>query len=59
MSESAVAHDTSDVTHIDGEVVGKQDQSKWGVQVVRMQTCMTKQAGETILKGTTRMGLTD
>lgn len=41
-----------DVTYIDAEVVGKTDQSAYGMPIVTVQTKMTTQNGETILKGT-------
>lgn len=45
-----------DVTWIDGEVIDKIADSEWG-PVVRVQTVMTTQEGEVILKGTAEVGL--
>lgn len=40
-----------DVTFVDGEVIEKIDQSAYGVPVVQVQTTMTTQNGDIILKG--------
>jgi hypothetical protein len=46
-----------DVTYVDGEVVEKIEQSAYGLPVVRVQTRMTTQNGDTILKGTAEVSL--
>ncbi len=46
-----------DVAYVDGTVVEKIDQSEWGVPVVRVQTSMTTQTGDVILKGTAEVSL--
>lgn len=46
-----------DLTYVDGEVVEKIDKSEWGMPVVRVQTVMKNQEGETILKGTAEVEL--
>ena len=43
---------SGDVTYVDGEVIAKQEESEFGVPVVTVQTVMTTQSGEVILKGT-------
>ena len=44
-------------TPVDGTVIEKIDQSEWGVPVVRVQTNMTTQTGDVILKGTAEVSL--
>ena len=46
-----------DVTYVDGEVIEKIDQSPYGCPLVKVQTKMTTQDGETILKGTAEVQL--
>jgi hypothetical protein len=46
-----------DVAYVDGEVIEKIDQSAYGMPIVRVQTKMTTQDGETILKGTADVSL--
>jgi acyl dehydratase len=46
-----------DVTYVDGEVIQKLDTSDYGVPVVVVQTVMTTQNGEVILKGTAEVEL--
>jgi acyl dehydratase len=46
-----------DVAYVDGEVIEKLDQSAYGMPIVRVQTTMTTQDGETILKGTADVSL--
>ncbi|GIX29790.1 MAG: hypothetical protein KatS3mg124_0262 [Porticoccaceae bacterium] len=46
-----------DVTWVDGEVVEKIPDSPWGVPVVRVETRMTNQNGELILKGSAEVQL--
>jgi hypothetical protein len=46
-----------DVTYIDGEVVEKIERSAYGLPVVKVQTRMTTQNGDTILKGTAEVSL--
>ncbi len=46
-----------DVTYVDAEVVEKIDQSAIGMPLVKVQTRMTTQDGETILKGTAQVSL--
>ncbi len=46
-----------DVTYVDGEVTEKIDQTEFGIPMVRVQTKMTTQSGETILKGTAEVSL--
>lgn len=46
-----------DVTYVDGEVIEKIDKSPYGLPVVKVQTRMTTQTGETILKGTAEVSL--
>ncbi|MET0363142.1 MAG: MaoC family dehydratase N-terminal domain-containing protein [Sphingobium sp.] len=47
----------SDVTYVDGEVIEKIDTSPYGFPVVKVQTRMTTQDGDTILKGTAEVQL--
>ena len=46
-----------DVTYVDGEVIEKIDKSPYGLPVVKVQTRMTTQSGDTILKGTAEVSL--
>ena len=46
-----------DVTYVDGEVIEKIDKSPYGLPVVKVQTRMTTQCGDTILKGTAEVSL--
>jgi acyl dehydratase len=46
-----------DVTYVDGEVIQKLDQSQFGRPVITVQTHMTTQNGDTILKGTAQVSL--
>ena len=46
-----------DVTYVDGEIIEKIDKSPYGLPVVKVQTRMTTQSGETILKGTAEVSL--
>ena len=46
-----------DVTYIDGEVIEKIDKSPYGLPVVKVQTRMTTQSGDTILKGAAEVSL--
>ena len=46
-----------DVTYVDGEVIEKIDKSPYGLPVVKVQTRMTTQGGDTILKGTAEVSL--
>jgi hypothetical protein len=46
-----------DVTYVDGEVVEMIAQSAYGLPVVKVQTRMTTQNGDTILKGTAEISL--
>jgi acyl dehydratase len=46
-----------DVTYVDGEVIAKDETSPYGVPMVTVQTKMTTQDGETILKGTADVSL--
>ncbi|MCB2072931.1 MAG: MaoC family dehydratase N-terminal domain-containing protein [Novosphingobium sp.] len=46
-----------DITYVDGEIVEKIEQSAYGMPVVKVQTRMTTQDGETILKGTAEVSL--
>ena len=46
-----------DITYVDGEVVEKNDDSPFGMPVVKVQTRMTTQDGDTILKGTADISL--
>jgi acyl dehydratase len=46
-----------DVAYVDGEVTEKIALSEYGVPLVRVQTRMTTQTGETILKGTAEVSL--
>jgi hypothetical protein len=45
------------VTYVDGEVVEKIEQSAYGLPVVKVQTRMTTQNGDSILKGTAEVSL--
>jgi acyl dehydratase len=46
-----------DVTYVDGEIVEKIDLSPWGVPVVKIETTMTTQDGDKILKGVAEVSL--
>jgi acyl dehydratase len=46
-----------DVTYVDGEIVEKIDMSPWGVPAVKIETTMTTQNGDKILKGTAQVSL--
>lgn len=46
-----------DVTYVDCEVIGKQEQSAYGVPIVTVQSKMTTQEGETILQGVAEVEL--
>ncbi len=46
-----------DVTYVDGEIIEKIDKSPYGLPVVKVQTRMTTQSGDTILKGTAEVSL--
>ena len=46
-----------DVGYVDGEVIEKFDRSAYGMPVVKVQTRMTTQSGDTILKGTAEVSL--
>ena len=46
-----------DVTFIEGEVIEKIDRSPFGMPVVKVQTTMKTQEGDTILKGTAEVEL--
>ena len=46
-----------DVTYVDGEVIEKLDKSAYGMPIVKVQTRMTTQTGDTILKGTAEVSL--
>jgi len=46
-----------DVTYVDGKIVEKMDMSPWGVPVVKIETIMTTQNGDKILKGMAEVSL--
>ena len=46
-----------DVTYVGGKVVEKEENSAYGLPVVTVETRMTTQTGETILKGTAEVSL--
>jgi hypothetical protein len=46
-----------DVTYLDGEVVGKAEQSAYGVPVVEIKVKQSTQDGDVILTGSAEVGL--